>query len=281
MAAYIRTVFWLCFIQQENLRKMQLAGKVALVTGAGSGIGRSAAITFAKEGAKVAVLDRLAERAEEVAAEIERAGGEALPLAVDVAQAPEVQAAVERTAARWGRLDVVFANAGINGVWAPIEEITPEEWDQTLDINLKGCFLTIKYAVPWLKKAGGAIVVTSSVNGTRIFSNSGAVAYSCAKAGQLVMAKMLAPELAPHGVRINAICPGSVSTNIGENTFVRNRESIRWPVNYPKGPIPLTGNQPASTDQIAQLVLFLVSDNASHITGSEIWIDGGQSLVIG
>jgi NAD(P)-dependent dehydrogenase (short-subunit alcohol dehydrogenase family) len=268
-------------MEQENGIDMQLAGKVALVTGAGSGIGRGAAVTFAQEGAKVAVLDRLAERAEAVAAEIEQAGGEALPLAVDVVQPAEVQSAIERTAARWGRLDVVFANAGINGVWAPIEELTPEEWDQTIDINLKGCFLTVKYAVPWLKKQGGAIVVTSSVNGTRIFSNSGAVAYSCAKAGQLVMAKMLAPELAPHGVRINAICPGSVKTNIGENTFQRNRDAIRWPANYPNGAIPLTGRQPATPEQVAQLVLFLVSDNASHITGSEIWIDGGQSLVIG
>ena len=119
------------------------------------------------------------------------------------------------------------------------------------------------------------------MNGTRVFSNSGAVAYACAKAGQLVLAKMLAPELAPYGVRINAICPGSVKTNIGENTFPRNRESIRWPVQYPKGMIPLTGSQPAAAEKIAQLVLFLVSDAASHITGTEIWIDGGQSLVMG
>ncbi|RIK34884.1 MAG: 3-oxoacyl-[acyl-carrier-protein] reductase [Chloroflexi bacterium] len=260
---------------------MQLAGKVALVTGAGSGIGRATALTFANEGARVAVVELLAERANAVADEINQVGGEAIPLVADVAQAAEVERAVRHATEHFGRLDIVFANAGINGVWAPIEELTPEEWDRTLDINLKGCFHTIKYAVPWLKKAGGAIVVTSSVNGTRVFSNSGAVAYSCAKAGQLVMAKMLAPELAPYGVRINAICPGSVQTNIRENTFPRNREAIRWPVQYPKGPIPLKEHQPATPEQVAQLVLFLASDNASHITGTEVWIDGGQSLVIG
>lgn len=260
---------------------MQVTGKVALVTGAGSGIGRAAALTLAQAGAKVAVLELLSARAAAVCAEVEGAGGAALPLVADVAQADQMAAAVQQVIEQWGQLDIVFANAGVNGVWAPIEELTPEEWDSTLNINLKGCFLTIKYAVPYLKRQGGAIVVTSSVNGTRVFSNSGAVAYSCAKAGQLVMAKMLAPELAPYGVRINAICPGSVKTNISENTYPRNRQAIRWPVEFPKGTIPLTGNQPADPAKVAQLVLFLVSDAASHITGSEIWIDGAQSLVLG
>jgi NAD(P)-dependent dehydrogenase (short-subunit alcohol dehydrogenase family) len=263
------------------LEMMQLAGKVALVTGAGSGIGRGAALTFGREGAKVAVLELLAERANAVADEINQAGGEAIGVVADVAQADQMARAVGQAAEHFGRLDIVFAKAGINGVWAPIDELTPEEWDQTLDINLKGTFLAIKYAVPWLKKQGGAIVVTSSVNGTRVFSNSGATAYSCAKAGQLVMAKMLAPELAPHGIRINAICPGSVRTNIGENTFPRNRETIRWPVQFPNGPIPLRDHRPATPEEVAQLVLFLVSDQAARITGSEIWIDGAQSLVLG
>ncbi len=260
---------------------LQVSGKVALVTGAGSGIGRAVALLLAQQGAKVAVVELLAERAQAVVDEIAAAGGEALAIAAAVEDSEAMQRAMAQVVARWGRLDLVHANAGINGVWAPIEEITPDDWDRTLDVNLKGSFLTIKYAVPHLKKQGGAIVLTASVNGTRMFSNSGAVAYSCAKGAQVIMAKMLAPELAQSGVRINAICPGSVKTNISQNTEIRNRDTIKWPVQLPKGQIPLTGSIPATPEQIAQLVLFLLSDASSHITGTEMYIDGGQSLVIG
>jgi NAD(P)-dependent dehydrogenase (short-subunit alcohol dehydrogenase family) len=139
----------------------------------------------------------------------------------------------------------------------------------------------VKYATPHLKKQGGAIVVLSSVNGTRIFSNTGATAYSCAKAAQVAFTKMMALELAPHRVRINAVCPGGVVTNIRENTHLRNIETIRHPVTFPKGPIPLTGHERATPEQVAQVIFFLLSDNASHITGTELWIDGGQSLLQG
>lgn len=145
-------------------------------------------------------------------------------------------------------LDIVFANAGINGVWRRSRKLRRKSGIKRSTSTSKALFSAIKYAVPHLKKQGGAIVVTSSVNGTRVFSNSDATAYSCAKAGQLVMAKMLAPESAPHGVRINAICPGLVRTNIIENTHQRNRDAIRWPVLFPQGAIPLTGkNRPRRT----------------------------------
>src|SRR5436189_4469992 len=160
---------------------MQLDGKVALVTGAGSGIGRAAAILLAREGARVGILSRDARELQQLAEEIERGGGEALPLIADVSRPEDMRQAVQRVVDRWGRLDIVFANAGINGVWAPLEELAPEEWRRTLDINLTGTFLTIKYAVPQLKRRGGSVIVTSSVNGTRIFSNTGATAYSCSK----------------------------------------------------------------------------------------------------
>ena len=125
------------------------------------------------------------------------------------------------------------------------------------------------------------MIITSSVNGTRIFSNSGATAYSCSKAAQLTFAKMTAVELARYKIRVNTICPGWIQTNIGQNTERRDSQSIRHPVHFPEGSIPLTGGKPGSVEQIAQLVLFLGSDSSSHITGTEMWIDGGQSLVVG
>ena len=173
-------------------------GQVALVTGAGSGIGQAAARLLAREGARVAALDQSAEGLRETLDSIKRDGGEALPLVADVSDPAAMQRAVQATVDRWDRLDIVFANAGINGVWAPLEDLEPEEWDRTLGINLKGTFLTVKYAVPHLKKQGGSVIITASVNGTRIFSNTGATAYSCSKAAQVAFTKMTALELAPH-----------------------------------------------------------------------------------
>jgi len=260
---------------------MQLEGKVALVTGAGSGIGRATALLMAKEGARVGVLGRTESDLQDAVAEIESAGGEAIVLVADVSDADQMRSAVDRLAGRWGRLDIVFANAGINGVWAPLEELAPEEWDKTININLRGTFLTVKYAVPYLKRQGGAIVVTASVNGTRIFSNTGATAYSSTKAAQVAFTKMIAVELAGSRIRANVICPGAIETEIGDNTERRNLDQVKVPVEFPEGKIPLTDGKPGSSEQVAQLVLFLSSDAASHITGTELWIDGAESLVMG
>ncbi|MBW4572474.1 MAG: SDR family oxidoreductase [Tolypothrix carrinoi HA7290-LM1] len=258
---------------------MQLTNKVALVTGAGSGIAKAAAKLFAKEGAKVAALGRTKEELEETVAQIESDNGEAIPLIADISQPEEMQQAIQQIADKWGRLDIVFANAGINGVWAPIDELTPEEWDKTININLKGTFLTVKYAVPHLKKQGGSIIITSSVNGTRIFSNSGATAYSCSKAAQVAFTKMIALELAKHRIRVNVVCPGAIETNIDDSTQRRDLEHIQEPVEFPEGKIPLTDGKPGTSEQVAQLVLFLASDASSHITGTPIWIDGAESLL--
>jgi NAD(P)-dependent dehydrogenase (short-subunit alcohol dehydrogenase family) len=258
---------------------MQLTNKVALVTGAGSGIAKAAAKLFAKEGAKVAALGRTKEELEETVAQIQSDNGEAIPLIADISQPEEMQQAIEQIVDKWGRLDIVFANAGINGVWAPIDELTPEEWDKTININLKGTFLTVKYAVPHLKKQGGSIVITSSVNGTRIFSNSGATAYSCSKAAQVAFAKMIALELAKHRIRVNVICPGAIETNIDDSTQRKDLEHIQEPVEFPEGKTPLTDGKPGTSEQVAQVVLFLASDASSHITGTPIWIDGAESLI--
>lgn len=258
-----------------------VAGRVALVTGAGSGIGRAAALLLAQQGAKVGALEREAEETQAVVDEIRQAGGEALPLVADVSDPEAVRRAIDELAEKYRRLDIVFANAGINGVWAPLEDLTPDEWDKTLAVNLKGTFLTVKYAAPYLKKKGGSVVITSSVNGTRIFSNTGATAYSCSKAGQAAFAKMVALELAKHRVRVNVLCPGAIETNIGQNTEQRNLDSVKEPVEFPEGKIPLTDGKPGSAEQVAQLVLFLASDASSHISGTEIWIDGAESLLMG
>lgn len=259
---------------------MQLEGRVALITGAGEGIGRAAALLLAKEGARIGALGRTPKDLETVVGEIRNAGGEGIVLVADISSPGEMKQAVEKLAREFGRIDVVFANAGINGVWAPLEELEPEEWDRTLSINLKGTFLTVKYAAPYLKKQGGSVVITSSVNGTRIFSNTGATAYSCSKAAQVAFTKMVALELAPHRVRVNVICPGAIETEIDENTEKRDLEEVRIPVEYPEGRMPLD-RRPGTAEEVARLVLFLASDASSHITGTEIWIDGGESLLKG
>ncbi len=258
---------------------MQLADKVALITGAGSGIGKAAALLLAKEGAKIAALGRTDDELKDTVSQIQGAGGGAIPVVADISKPDEMQQAVQQVVDKWGRLDIVFANAGINGVWAPLEELEPEEWDKTINVNLKGTFLTVKYAVPYLKKQGGAVVITSSVNGTRIFSNTGATAYSCTKAGQVAFTKMVALELAEHRIRVNVICPGAIDTNIEESTERRDLDKIQEPVEFPEGKIPLTDGKSGTSEQVAQLVLFLVSDASSHITGTEMWIDGGESLL--
>jgi NAD(P)-dependent dehydrogenase (short-subunit alcohol dehydrogenase family) len=193
----------------------------------------------------------------------------------------QMRAAAQAIDDAWGRLDIVFANAGINGVWAPIDEIKPDEWRQTVDVNLNGTYLTLHHSVPLLKRQGGSIIITSSVNGTRRFTGAGASAYASTKAAQVALAQMLALELAKHGIRVNVICPGAIDTKIEEKMETRRQEEAGVRVEYPEGHIPLTGGEPGTSEQVADLVLFLASDRSSHITGTPVWIDGAQSLLQG
>lgn len=257
------------------------SAKVALITGAGSGIGAAAARLLARQGARVGLLSHTAREVKNVAREINHEGGEALALVADVAEPKAMNDAVTKLRRKWGRLDIVLANAGINGTWASLEELEIEEWDQTIRTNLRGTFVTIKTALPLLRVQGGSVIVTSSVNGTRMFSNVGASAYATTKAAQAAFAKMLAVELARLKIRVNVICPGRIDTEINDNTNDRAPESLAPKVEFPEGSIPLTGKRAGSAEQVADLVSFLASDASSHITGAEIFIDGAQSLFQG
>ncbi|WP_414621326.1 SDR family oxidoreductase [Calothrix sp. CCY 0018] len=258
---------------------MKLQGKVALITGGGSGIGEASAKLMAHEGAKVAVIGRTKEKLDNTVADICQQGDEGLSISADISQPEEMQQVMQKIIDQWGRLDVVFAHAGINGVWAPLEELEPEDWQKTIDINLTGTFLTVKYAIPYLKKQGGSIIITSSVNGTRMFSNTGATAYMCSKAAQIAFMKAIALELGPCGIRVNAICPGKVSTDINQTTEARDIENLGKQVEFPEGKIPLTDGKAGTPEEVAQLVLFLASDASRFISGTEIWIDGAESLI--
>ena len=258
---------------------MELNNKVALVTGAGSGIGQASAIRLAKAGARIAALGRTVDDLTETIERIRADGGEAMAVGADISVPEEMEAAVAQIDKAWGQLDVVLANAGINGVWAPISDLKPEEWTQTLTVNLTGTFLTVKYALPLLMKNGGSVIITSSINGTRVFTSAGASAYSSSKAGQVAFAKMAALELAKHRIRVNVICPGWIETEIEDSTEKRNVEEAEEPVEYPEGAVPLTDGEPGRARQVAELVLFLASDASSHISGTEVWIDGASSLM--
>lgn len=251
----------------------------ALVTGAGSGIGKGTALRLAKGGAFVGLLGRTEDELEETLAEIRAGGGDGMVLVADVSQADQMAEAVGRLIDVRKGLQIVVANAGINGTWAPIDDLKPEEFDKTIAINLRGTYLTLHHTVPFLKKTGGSVIVMSSINGTRTFTTPGATAYSATKAAQLAMVQQLALELGRHGIRINAICPGAIETEIDDNTNVRKKRQTEVPVEFPEGDIPLTGGESGTIEDIADVVAFLASDASRHVTGTPIWVDGGQSLL--
>lgn len=260
--------------------KTDLNGKVAIVTGAGSGIGRASALKLSQRGAKIGLIDLKEDNVHDVKQTIEAENGEAMFIEADIANPTEVEKSFSLISKKWGTIDFVFANAGINGRVSPIEDLTAGDWDETLNNNLKGTFLTVKYAIPYMKEKGGSIVITSSINGNRTFSNFGMSAYSSSKAGQMAFGKMAALELAEYNIRVNIICPGAIETNIGENTDTdeQNLSKVEIPIHYPEGNQPLA-HQAGTPEQVADLIHFLASDQSSHISGTELFIDGTESLL--
>ncbi|MDV6029294.1 MAG: SDR family oxidoreductase [Phycisphaera sp. RhM] len=260
--------------------KIDLNDRVIMITGGSEGIGKAIADVLARCGATVVIASRDEDDMQTAVESIQSEDGKASWVRADVTQDDQVADAVQKTIERYGRIDGLVANAGINGTWAPVDELTPEEWRKTIDVNLTGTYLSVHHCVPHLRKAGGgSIVIMSSINGTRTFSNEGATAYAASKAGQYALAKMLALELAPSKIRVNVICPGAIESNIHGKTEREHLERIETPVIYPEGEIPLTGGDFGTPDRVASLVAFLMSDLASHITGTPVWIDGGQSLI--
>ncbi len=250
----------------------RLQGKRAIVTGAGSGIGRASAKLFATEGAAVLIVDKVAGAVEETAAQIRSAGGKAIALAADAGAEADVRAFIDKALTELGGLDVVYANAGISGGLVPLLEQTVEQWQEILRVNLIGPFLAIRCAAPHMIKQGkGSIICTASVAGLR--ANAGGNPYSASKAGVISLAQTAANALTGTGVRVNAICPGLIETGMTRPIFDRARERGTEGKIGQLNPL----QRPGAPEEIAAMALFLASDEASYVNGQAFAVDGGLS----
>jgi len=254
-----------------RLAGTRLAGKVALVTGGGSGIGKAVALAFAAEGAKVAVMGRRLEKVQEVAAEVKKRGGDAVAIAGDVAKAADAERAVRETVEKLGGLNVLVNNAGMLSV-ATVETVPEEEWDRVMTVNVKGPFLMSRAALPALRKAGGgAIVNIGSIVGLIAIKNR--AAYSTSKGAVTMLTKAMALDHAHENIRVNCICPALVETELVQRLFASadgeavKRERI---AGFPVGRM----GQP---QDVAGMAVFLASEESSWVTGTAIPLDGGLS----
>ncbi len=249
---------------------MRLEGKVALITGGTSGIGEATAVRFTREGAAVAITGRNTERGEQVAQTIVASGGQALFIRSDVRFPDDCRRAVEQTLEHFGKIDVLFNNAG---VFHPktVPECTQEEWDETIDSSLKGAFLMSKYVLPsMIARGSGSIIHTSS--GWGIQGGHKAAAYCAAKGGLVVMAKAMAIDHGPDGIRVTCVCRGDVQTPmLPDDAAKRGMSWEAYAAEAADRPLGRIGN----TEEIADAVLFLASDESAFVTGTALVVDGG------
>ncbi|HXW85519.1 MAG TPA: glucose 1-dehydrogenase [Candidatus Binataceae bacterium] len=252
---------------------MKLDGKVALITGSGSGMGRAAALLFAREGAKVVVADMNEASAKETVELIRREGGEsALPIRADVSKSADAERMVAETVSRFGGLDVAYNNAGIEGDSGFLAQLSEEAFDRVIAINLRGVWLGMKFQLPAMVKRGrGSIINTASIAG--LIAIKGAAAYCAAKAGVISLTKVAALEYGRYNIRVNCICPGAIDTPMVER--ITEGRSRREPTTVGRNSVFSRMGQP---DEIARTALFLASDDAPFATGAPFIIDGGWVL---
>jgi NAD(P)-dependent dehydrogenase (short-subunit alcohol dehydrogenase family) len=245
-----------------------LEGKVAVVTGGTSGIGRETAVLFAKSGVKVVVAGRRELEGQQSVELIRAAGGDGQFVKADISKSCEVEALIRNTVDKFGRLDLAFNNAGVEGVWVPIVRQTEEDWDRTIDINLKGVWLCLKYEIQHMLKqrSGGAIVNMASING--LTGAAGAAAYSASKHGVIGLTKAAALETARSGIRVNAVCPAVIETAMAERIFGAPAVH-RYVVSC--HPIGRFGKPM----EVAEAVVWMCSPAASFMTGQSLVLDGG------
>lgn len=246
----------------------RLDGKIALVTGGSSGIGRAAALTFAREGATVVIADVLTEGSEETVQMIEKSRGQAIFFRTDVSKSDEVEALIKKTTETYGWLDCALNNAGIGGGRAATAECTEEEWDRVMNVNLKGVWLCMKYEIQqMLKQGSGAIVNTASVAGLVGFQNT--PAYVTSKHGVVGLTKAAALEYATSRIRINAVCPGVIRTPMIDRIVAARPQMEKvYTAMHPVGRL-------GEPEEIAEAVVWLCSDAASFVTGHAMVVDGG------
>jgi len=255
---------------------MKLAGKVALVTGAGSGFGRASAMLFAKEGAKVIVSDINAQTGNETVDLIKKQGQEAFFVQADVSKASDAEKMIKFATDKYGRLDILYNNAGIPMPMTPVEQVSEDLWDRVLNINVKSIFLAARIVFPLMKKQGGGVIInTSSIAGVR--PRPGLCAYTASKSAATTLTKALAIEAAPFKIRVNSISPVAAETAMLEGFFnedqKKNLEATRKAV---LATIPI--GRYAQAEDVAKMALFLASEDASMVTGADFYVDGGRSI---